>query len=114
MDFAHPFLNVIGQIERFPLESGRQAYVSWGRSQPDLALSIGEIRRHHLNIAIFLGAEFGNDYFMHVMGAELPEDASGFDFNTGTFTAGESDAYAVAEDFFAERQRYGHHLHMLC
>jgi hypothetical protein len=108
MEFHHPILNVMGVIERYPLESGRQACLSWGRSQPDLAMTIGEICRQHLNIAVFLGGEHGYDYFLHVMGIDVPDDATGIDFANEEYLRTDDDG------FFGEHQAYGQRLHVLC
>ena len=84
--FHHPFLNVPGSIGRFQLlEDGRQAYVSWARSQPDQDRYAGEICRKNGDVAVFLGTEDNNDYFMHIMGGEVPDDASAIDLENQEF-----------------------------
>lgn len=109
MDHPHPFRSILGSIDYTPLEGGRQSYISWGESQPDIMMTIGEICRQHLNIAVFLGAESGFDYFMHLMGAELPDDAMGFDFDGNELEFG-------SEAGWSDRpvQKYGHHAHVHC
>ena len=89
----HPFLNVPGQMGRFQLlEDGRQAYVSWARSQPDLNHYAGEICRKNGDVAVFLGTEENNDYFMHIMGGEVPDDATAIDLEDQEFiTDGDFD-----------------------
>lgn len=67
------------------LEDGRQAYVSWGRSQPDQNRYTGEICRKNGDIAVFLGTEEDKDYFMHIMGGEIPEDVTAIDLDEQAF-----------------------------
>lgn len=82
----HPFLNVAGTIGRFQLlEDGRQAYVSWARSQPDQERYPGEICRKNGDVAVFLGTENNNDYFMHIMGGEVPDDVTAIDLDNQEF-----------------------------
>ena len=93
----HPFLNVPGQIGRFQLlEDGRQAYVSWARSQPDLNHYAGEICRKNGEVAVFLGTEENNDYFMHIMGGEVPDDATAIDLSEQEFIS--DGSYDEAEE----------------
>ena len=89
----HPYLNVPGQMGRFQmLEDGRQAYVSWARTQPDQEHYAGEICRKNGDVAVFLGTEKDNDYFMHFMGKEVPEDATAIDLDGQEFiTDGDYD-----------------------
>jgi hypothetical protein len=97
----HPFLNVPGQMGRFQLlEDGRQAYVSWARSQPDLNHYAGEICRKNGDVAVFLGTEENNDYFMHIMGSEVPDDATAIDLDEQEFII-EGD-YVEDESWYSE------------
>jgi hypothetical protein len=82
----HPFLNVPGSIGQFQLlEDGRQAYVSWGRSQPNQERYAGEVCRKNGDVAVFLGTENNNDYFMHILGGEIPDDATAIDLDQEEF-----------------------------
>ena len=87
----HPFLNVPGQMGRYQLlEDGRQAYVSWARSQPDQNHYAGEICRKNGEVAVFLGTEENNDYFMHILSGEVPDDATAIDLDQQEFITDES------------------------
>ena len=81
-----PYLNVPGQMGRFQmLEDGRQAYVSWARTQPDKDYYAGEICRKNGDVAVFLGTEENNDYFMHIMSRDIPDDATAIDLDGQEF-----------------------------
>lgn len=85
MNYRHPFLNVEGTIDTYQLEGGRQAHVSWARSQSAHTPAVGEICRANGHVGVFLGRENGNDYYMHIMGSDVPDDAVGLDLDSTEF-----------------------------